>query len=66
MLCFNKFMNDEYYRDEPIYKIRPSNVKTKLKPMFKIENGYFSPYLLNAKPVPASKEGYYKYFYMES
>ncbi len=66
MLCYNKFMNDEYYRDEPIYKIRPSNVKTKLKPMFKIENGYFSPYLLNAKPVPASKEDYYKYFYMES
>lgn len=59
-------MNDEYYRDEPVYKIRPSNVKAKLKPMFKIENGYFSPYLLNAKPVPASKEGYYKYFYMES
>lgn len=50
-------MNDEYYRDEPIYKIRPSNVKAKLKPMVKIENGYFSPYLLNAKPVPASKEG---------
>lgn len=66
MLCYNKFMNDEYYRYEPIYKIRPSNVKAKLKPMFKIENGYFSPYLLNAKPVPASKEGYYKYFYMES
>lgn len=59
-------MNDEYYREEPIYKIRPSNVKAKLKPMFKIENGYFSPYLLNAKPVPASNEGYYKYFYMES
>ena len=59
-------MNDEYYRDEPIYKIRPSNVKAKLKPMFKIENGYFSPYLLNSKPVPASKEGYCKYFYMES
>lgn len=34
--------------------------------MFKIENGYFSPYLLNTKPVPASKEGYCKYFYMES
>lgn len=66
MLCYNTFMNDEYYRDEPIYKIRPSNVKAKLKPMFKIENGYFSPYLLNAKPVPASKESYYKYFYMES
>ncbi len=66
MLCYNKFMNDEYYRDEPIYKIRPSNVKAKLKPMFKTENGYFSPYLLNAKSVPASKEGYYKYFYMES
>lgn len=66
MLCYNNLMNDEYYRDEPIYKIRPSNVKAKLKPMFKIENGYFSPYLLNAKPVPASKEGYYKYFYMES
>lgn len=66
MLCYNTFMNDEYYRDEPIYKIRPSNVKAKLKPMFKIENGYFSPYLLNSKPVPASKEGYCKYFYMES
>ncbi len=66
MVCYNKFMNDEYYRDEPIYKIRPSNVKAKLKPMFKIENGYFSPYLLNSKPVPASKEGYCKYFYMES
>ena len=59
-------MNDEYYKDEPIYKIRPSNVKAKLKPMFKTENGYFSPYLLNRKPVPASREGYYKYFYMES
>lgn len=66
MPCYNTFMNDEYYRDEPIYKIRPSNVKAKLKPMFKTENGYFSPYLLNAKPVPASREGYYKYFYMES
>lgn len=66
MVCYNAFMNDEYYRDEPIYKIRPSNVKAKLKPMFKIENGYFSPYLLNAKPVSASREGYYKYFYMES
>lgn len=66
MLCYNNLMNDEYYRDEPIYKIRPSNVKAKLKPMFKIENGYFSPYLLNSKPVPASKEGYCKYFYMES
>ncbi len=59
-------MNDEYYRDEPIYKIRPSNIKAKLKPMFKTENGYFSPYLLNQKPIPASKEGYCKYFYMES
>lgn len=59
-------MNDEYYKDEPIYKIRPSNVKAKLKPMFKTENGYFSPYLLNRKPIPASREGYYKYFYMES
>ena len=59
-------MNDEYYRDEPVYKIRPSNVKAKLKPMFKTENGYFSPYLLNKKPVPADKEGYCKYFYMES
>ncbi len=59
-------MNGEYYRDEPIYKIRPSNVKAKLKPMFKAENGYFSPYLLNQKPVPVSKEGYCKYFYMES
>ena len=66
MVCYNTCMNDEYYKDGPIYKIRPSNVKAKLKPMFKIENGYFSPYLLNAKPVPASKEGYYKYFYMES
>ncbi len=59
-------MNDEYYRDEPVYKIRPSNVKAKLKPMFKTENGYFSPYLLNKKPVPAGRDGYYKYFYMES
>ena len=59
-------MNDEYYRDEPVYKIRPSNVKAKLKPMFKTENGYFSPYLLNKKPVPADREGYFKYFYMES
>lgn len=59
-------MNDEYYKDEPIYKIRPSNVKAKLKPMLKKESGYFSPYLLNAKPVPASKDGYYNYFYMES
>lgn len=66
MFCYNAFMNDEYYRDEPVYKIRPSNVKAKLKPMFKIENGYFSPYLLNRKPVPASREGYCKYFYMES
>lgn len=66
MVCYNTFMNDEYYKDEPIYKIRPSNVKAKLKPMFKTENGYFSPYLLNSKPVPASKEGYCKYFYMES
>lgn len=28
--------------------------------------GYFSPYLLNRKPVPASREGYYKYFYREN
>lgn len=42
MVCYNKFMNDEYYRDEPIYKIRPSNVKAKLKPMFKIEKLLFS------------------------
>ena len=59
-------MNDKYYNDEPIYKIRPSNVKAKLKPILKKESGYFSPYLLNAKPVSASKDGYYKYFYMES
>ena len=55
MVCYNKFMNDEYYRDEPIYKIRPSNVKAKLKPMFKIENGYFSPYLLDMKMIQKLK-----------
>ncbi len=52
-------MNDKYYNDEPIYKIRPSNVKAKLKPMLKKESGYFSPYLLNAKLVSASKDGYH-------
>lgn len=66
ILCYHIAMNDEYYRDEQVYKIRPSNVKAKLKPKFKIENGYFSPYLLNEKLVPAEREGYCKYFYMES
>lgn len=41
MVCYNKFMNDEYYRDEPIYKIRPSNVKAKLKPMLKKKAAIF-------------------------
>lgn len=59
-------MNDEYYDDKPTFKFRPTHIKKQRKPPFVREFGYFSPYLLNRKLVPAEREGYYHYYYMES
>lgn len=59
-------MNDEYYKDEPIIKLRPTHIKKQRKPPFVREFGYFSPKLLNKEPVPSDREGYYLYYYMES
>lgn len=59
-------MNDEYYKDEQPFKFRPTHIKKQRKPPFVREFGYFSPYLLNRKLVPAEREGYYHYYYMES
>lgn len=59
-------MNDEYYKDDPVYKVRPTHIRKQLKPPFVREFGYFSPKLLNKKPVPSVREGYYLYYYMES
>ena len=59
-------MNDSYYEDEPIFKLRPTHIKIQLKPPFKKEFEYFSPKLLNKEPILSEREGYYLYFYMES
>lgn len=59
-------MNDQFYKDEPIYNLRPTHIKKQLKPPFKKEFEYFSPKLLNKEPTPSGREGYYLYFYMES
>ena len=59
-------MNDEYYRYEPIIRIRPTHIKKQRKPPFVREFGFFSPKLLNKELVPSEREGYYLYFYMES
>lgn len=59
-------MNDQFYKDEPVFKIRPTHIKKQLKPPFVREFGFYSPYLLNKEPVPSGREGYYLYYYMES
>ncbi len=59
-------MNDKYYEDEPIFKLRPTHIKKQRKPPFTREFEYFSPKLLNKEPTPSEREGYYLYFYMES
>lgn len=59
-------MNDKYYEDEPVFKLRPTHIKKQRKPPFTREFEYFSPKLLNKVPVPSGREGYYLYFYMES
>ena len=59
-------MNDQFYKDEPIYNLRPTNIKKQRKPPFVREFEYFSPKLLNKEPTPSRREGYYLYFYMES
>ena len=59
-------MNDQFYKDEPIYNLRPTHIKKQLKPPFKKEFEYFSPKLLNKAPTPSGREGYYLYYYMES
>jgi len=59
-------MNDKYYEDEPVFKIRPTHIKKQRKPPYVREFEYFSPKLLNKEPVPSEREGYYLYYYMES
>lgn len=59
-------MNDQFYKDEPIYNLRPTHIKKQLKPPFNKEFEYFSPKLLNKEPTPSGREGYYLYYYMES
>ena len=59
-------MNDQFYKDEPIFNLCPTHIKKQLKPPFKKEFEYFSPKLLNKEPMPSGREGYYLYFYMES
>ena len=59
-------MNDKFYKDEPIFNLRPTHIKKQLKPPFKKEFEYFSPKLLNKEPAPSGREGYYLYYYMES
>lgn len=59
-------MNDNYYEDEPVFKLRPTHIKKQRKPPFVREFEYFSPKLLNKVPTPSDREGYYLYFYMES
>ena len=52
-------MNDQFYKDEPIYNLRPTNIKKQRKPPFVREFEYFSPKLLNKEPTPSRREGYY-------
>jgi len=59
-------MNDQFYKDEPVFNLRPTHIKKQLKPPFTREFEYFSPKLLNKEPTPSGREGYYLYFYMES
>ena len=59
-------MNDQFYKDEPVFNLRPTHIKKQLKPPFKKEFEYFSPKLLNKEPTPSGREGYYLYYYMES
>lgn len=59
-------MNDKYYEDELVFKLRPTHIKKQRKPPFTWEFEYFSPKLLNKEPTPSGREGYYLYFYMES
>lgn len=59
-------MNDKFYKDEPVFNLRPTHIKKQLKPPFKKEFEYFSPKLINKEPTPSGREGYYRYFYMES
>lgn len=59
-------MNDQFYKDEPVFNLRPTHIRKQLKPPFKKEFEYFSPKLLNKELVPSEREGYYLYFYMES
>jgi len=59
-------MNDQFYEDEPIIKLRPTHITKQLKPPFVREFGFYSPNLLNKEPVPSEREGYYLYYYMES
>lgn len=59
-------MKDQFYKDEPVFNLRPTHIKKQLKPPFKKEFEYFSPKLLNKEPMPSEREGYYLYFYMES
>ena len=59
-------MNDNFYEDEPIFKLCPTHIRKQRKPPFTREFEYFSPKLLNKEPTPSEREGYYLYFYMES
>lgn len=59
-------MNDQFYKDEPVFNLRPTHIKKQLKPPFTKEFEYFSPKLLNKEPTPSGRKGYYLYFYMES
>ena len=59
-------MNDDFYKDDPVIKLRPSHIRKQRKPPFVREFGLFSPKLLNREPVPSDREGYYLYYYMES
>ena len=59
-------MNDDFHKDDPVIKLRPSHIRKQRKPPFVREFGLFSPKLLNREPVPSDREGYYLYYYMES
>lgn len=65
-MCYNACMNNQFYKDEPVFKIRPTHIKKQRKPPFVREFEYFSPKLLNKEPVPSGREGCYLYYYMES
>ena len=66
IVCYSLRMNDNYYKDEPIFNLRPTHIRKHRKPPFKKEFEYFSPKLLNKEPMPSGREGYYLYFYMHS